>query len=79
MGKKVWVNYLTYSKSSKRKYALHPEVKEVSVEDIYFRYLKMIKSRVSPIKINFKGREKIDGFWNDSLISKEESQFCFLI
>lgn len=53
----VVFKYIVYSKNTKRKYIKKDTSKaeENPIEDIYFRYLKSLSSRIRPIRLNYTG------------------------
>lgn len=48
-----WVEYLTYSRMTARKFQDCPELEHPNNMDYFFRYLKILSSQIIPVTLDF--------------------------
>ena len=64
---------MVYSKNSKRKYDLIPQINEYHNLDFYFRYMKALTGSMKSLEIDFTGYSEIEGYWNKELLEQNPS------
>lgn len=77
--KRTILQWIVYSKNSKRRFFKVPLPKHPNAYDIFYRFLKFLTVRVRPIAVTLPGYRDPQGFCNEKILATRGPVNCFYL